>query len=149
MIMAAKATLPASSGNWECPTRSQDPNQARRKARSPTALVPARHDVVEQFWILINRRVDELHGTLPNIQPRGVDEGHDTSENRRATTCSIDKGEVTVDSDHVVYAVGGDIRDTTGSFRGVVAIGSVGRPYDAKQTIFQKEIAACKWIFKE
>ena len=101
------------------------PTLNRREARRATSLVPTRSNIIKDLRILIDRRIDKPHRTLSYVQPRGIYERHDRSKYRCAGTCSVHVLELAIDGNHVVDAIGRDVRKTAGSLGGVVLGGGI------------------------
>jgi hypothetical protein len=86
--------------------RNRIPARRRRKARRATTLIAAFRDIVQNARVRIENRVDEADATLAGVVAGLVDQGEDGAGRGRGGRSAVDEGEVAVDGDHVVCAIG-------------------------------------------
>jgi hypothetical protein len=86
--------------------RNRIPARSGRKARSATTLIAALGDVVQDVRVRIKDRVDEADAALAGVVAGLVDQGEDGAGGRRGSGGAVHEGEVAVDSDDIVCAVG-------------------------------------------
>ena len=107
-------------------SRHRVPSRHGSKARSPTALVPAGSDVVQDRRVSIQGWVDETDGSLAGIGTLLVDERDDAAECRRRCGGTVDQTETAIDCDDVVRAICGHIGVASRGLRVVVLSRGVG-----------------------
>jgi hypothetical protein len=86
--------------------RNRIPARSRRKARRATTLVAALRDIVQNARVRVEDWVDEADAAFAGVVAGLVDQSEDGAGRGRGGGGAVDEGEVAVDGDHVVCAVG-------------------------------------------
>jgi hypothetical protein len=86
--------------------RDRIPARRRRETRGATTLVAALRDIVQNARVRVKHRIDEANAAFAGVVAGLVDQGENRAGRGRGGGGAVDEGEVAVDGDHVVCAVG-------------------------------------------